>query len=134
MRFRNTERKYIVAFSYASLTDVVLQLLIFFLLSSAFVMQSGIKVQLPKAVHQEQETKGQIIIALTAEGNLYLNNVPITKSALRASLSSLLQKNPQDLVVIHADRSVTLQQTVDVIDIAKSAGAARFFIATAQTE
>ncbi|MCX7984031.1 MAG: biopolymer transporter ExbD [Bacteroidetes bacterium] len=134
MKFRSNERKYIVAFSYASLTDVVLQLLIFFLLSSAFVIQSGIKVHLPRAVHQEQETKGQITITITADGRVYLNNLNISLSALRNSLATLLEQRPNDLVVIHADRSVTLQQTVDVMDIAKSAGAVRFFIATAPAE
>ncbi len=132
MKFR-AEKKHLSAFSYASLTDVVLQLLIFFLLSSTFVMQTGVKVQLPKAVHQEQDVKGQIIVTLTADGLIYLNNQQITQSALQYAISQLLQDSKVDVVIIQADKKVTLQQTVDIMDIAKAAGATRFLIATQPT-
>lgn len=133
MKFQ-TQHKHLVAFSYASLTDVVLQLLIFFLLSSTFVMQSGVKVQLPKATHQETDTKGNITITLTANGTIYLNSQQVLKSDLKSILADQLQKNHETIVVLQADKQVTLQQTVEIMDIAKSAGATRFLIATQPNE
>ncbi|HOV99610.1 MAG TPA: biopolymer transporter ExbD [Bacteroidota bacterium] len=133
MKFQR-ERKYLVAFSYASLTDVVLQLLIFFLLSSTFVMQSGIKVQLPKAVYQEQESKSEIRITLASNGQIFLNNQQILKSSLRPELVQLIKDSQNTLIVLEADQNVTIQQTVDIMDVAKAAGATRFLIATQPSE
>ena len=133
MKFQR-ERKYLVAFSYASLTDVVLQLLIFFLLSSTFVMQSGIKVQLPKAVYQEQESKSEIRITLASNGQIFLNNQQILKSSLRPELAQLIKDSQNTLIVLEADQNVTIQQTVDIMDVAKAAGATRFLIATQPSE
>ncbi|MGB2869645.1 MAG: biopolymer transporter ExbD [Bacteroidota bacterium] len=129
MKFR-TENKYIAAFSYASLTDVVLQLLIFFLLSSAYVIQSGIRVQLPRAVAGEQGTKSQIVVSLTDRGTLFLNNEPTSKESLGPKLSALLRSSAAPVVVINADATVSLQQAVEIMDIAKAAGGVRFLIAT----
>ncbi|MBP8975589.1 MAG: biopolymer transporter ExbD [Bacteroidetes bacterium] len=133
MKFQR-ERKYLVAFSYASLTDVVLQLLIFFLLSSTFVMQSGIKVQLPKAVYQEHESKGEIRITLASNGQIFLNSQQILKSSLRQELAQLIKDSQNTLIVLEADQNVTIQQTVDIMDAAKAAGATRFLIATQPSE
>lgn len=129
MKFR-TENKHIVAFSYASLTDVVLQLLIFFLLSSVYVIQSGIRVQLPRAVAGDQGTKSQIVVSLTDRGTLFVNNEPTSKEQLGPRLSMLLRSSPSQVVVINADASVSLQQAVEIMDIAKAAGGVRFLIAT----
>ena len=129
MRFR-TEHKHLSAFSYASLTDVVLQLLIFFLLSSTFVIQSGIKVRLPKAEAAETGNKSQIVVTLTDRGGLFLNNEEVAKANLRAQLIPLLRQSKDQLVVINADKSVSLQSTVEIMDIAKASGADKLLIAT----
>ncbi|MBI3006190.1 MAG: biopolymer transporter ExbD [Ignavibacteriales bacterium] len=132
MKFR-TEHKHLSAFSYASLTDVVLQLLIFFLLSSTFVIQSGIKVRLPKAEAAETANRSQIVVTLTDRGAVFLNNDQVSKSALRSQLTTLLKQSKDQLVVINADKSVSLQGAVEVMDIAKASGAARLLIATQAT-
>lgn len=130
MRFRSNPPQYITAFSYASLTDVVLQLLIFFLLSSAYVIQSGVKVQLPAAVTGERGMRAQIVVSVTKEGAVYLNSKPIDRNGLRTGVSDLLKAGGDPTVVIQADRSVSLQAAVEVLDIVKSAGGTRFLIAT----
>ncbi len=129
MKFR-TEHKLLSGFSYASLTDVVLQLLIFFLLSSSFVVHPGIKVQLPKAEVGETETKRDIIITLTEQGAMYLNNEQVTFETLGGKLFVTMQGRPDHTVIINADRAVNLQAAVQVMDIAKGVGATRFMIAT----
>lgn len=124
------ENKLLTAFSYSSLTDIVMLLLIFFLLSSSFVIQPGIKVQLPKAETGETQTDKNITVTLTEKGQVYLNSEQITIETLGQKLSSAMQNETDKVVVIKADRNVTLQNTVQVIDIAKAVGASRFMIAT----
>lgn len=130
MRFRTEERQYITAFSYASLTDVVLQLLIFFLLSSAFVVQSGIKVQLPTAAPAETETKSSIIISVNEQGAIFVNAEPVPLEALPERVRTLLAGRPDQLVVLQADRTVSLQRAVEAMDAVKAGGGSRFLIAT----
>lgn len=134
MRFRPADNDYLVAFSYASLTDVVLQLLIFFLLSSAFVIQTGVKVQLPKAVASEQETRSSIIVSIDAAGGLYLNAQPVSLDELAGGIRTLLASSVDQLIIIQADRSVSLQRAVEAMDAAKAGGGTRFLIATEPIE
>jgi len=124
------ENKLLAMFSYSSLTDVVMLLLIFFLLSSSFVIQPGIKVQLPKAEMGEAQSLKNITITLTEKGQLFLNVEQVTLENLGKKLSVALGNDGDKVIVIKADKNVTLQNTVQVIDIAKAVGAQRFMIAT----
>ncbi|MEX0602728.1 MAG: biopolymer transporter ExbD [Bacteroidota bacterium] len=128
-----TEHKLLTVFSYSSLTDIVFLLLIFFLLSSSFVIQPGIKVQLPKAERSEQESRTQIVITVTEKGQVYLNDQVVAIEMLGGRLSQLLQSSPGEVVVIKADQAVSLQSAVQVMDIAKGVGATRLLIATQPT-
>lgn len=128
-----TENKLLTIFSFSSLTDIVLLLLIFFLLSSSFVIQPGIKVQLPKSVTKETEERREIVITLTERGIVFLNNEQVTVEVLGTRLATLLRDAKEKAVVINADRAVSLQSAVQVMDIAKAVGATRFLIATQPT-
>jgi len=129
MNFKS-ELKPLEIFNFSSLTDIVLLLLIFFLLSSSFVMSTGIKVQLPRAETGEPESAKNITLTLTETGALYVNGEQVSLGTLGAKLSDLLRKQEEKLVIIRADRGVSLQSTVEVIDVAKAAGAGKFLIAT----
>jgi biopolymer transport protein ExbD len=133
MKFR-AEQKLLTIFSFSSLTDIVLLLLIFFLLSSSFVIQPGIKVQLPKAETGEVDNKRDVVISLTDAGLIYLNNDLVTTETLAGRLSAALERATDRVVVINADRAVQLQLAVEVMDIAKGVGASRFLIATQPTQ
>ena len=122
------------AFNYAALTDIVMQLLIFFLLSSSFVVMPGVKVQLPKAQTSEVQTDRRTVITLTGGGRIYLNLDEVTKATLAQKLVSVIDKDRNQVIILKADRSVSLQNAVEVIDIAKGVGAQRFMIATEPAE
>jgi biopolymer transport protein ExbD len=130
MKFSNQQLKPLAAFSHSSLTDIVFLLLIFFLLSSSFVIQSGIKVQLPKSVTGEQETQRQIVITVTEKGAIFLNDRQVTTETLGGQLAPLIGENRDKIVIIKADQTVSLQSAVQVMDIAKGVGALRLLIAT----
>jgi biopolymer transport protein ExbD len=125
-----TNRAKIIAFSTISLTDIVLLLLIFFLLSSSFFVQPGIKVNLPKAITGQIESKDRIYLTITKKEMIYLNNQRVLKSELGGKLKELLKNQPEKLVVIQADKDLTLETTIEIVDIAKLAGAEKFMIAT----
>ena len=129
MNFQMNRSK-IIAFSTISLTDIVLLLLIFFLLSSSFFVQPGIKVNLPKAITGQVESKDRIYLTITKKDRLYLNNQPVLKSELGGRLTELLKDQPEKLVVIQADKELTLETAIEIVDIAKLAGAEKFMIAT----
>jgi len=129
MRF-SAHHKPLSVFSHSSLTDIVFLLLIFFLLSSSFVIQTGIKVQLPKSATAEQETQRQIIITVTEQGAIFLNEEQVNIETLGARLAPLIRQDQDKMVIIKADQAVSLQSAVQVMDIAKGVGALRLLIAT----
>ena len=124
------ENKLLTTFNFSSLTDIVLLLLIFFLLSSTFIVQPGIKVRLPKSETTEVSSEKNVTISITRDGAYYLNEERVTLSSLPALLQQKFVFGKEQIVVIKADREVTLQSAVDVMDIAKSVGFDKFSIAT----
>lgn len=126
-----TNKKRIVLFSAISLTDIVLLLLIFFMLTSSFVVQPGIKVKLPKAISGEQAESNRIYITVAKNEQVFINQIRVNQAELGQRLRQDLSENPDKLVVIRADKDLSLDATIRIIDIAKLAGAERFMIATA---
>ena len=128
------ENKVLDTFSFSSLTDIVLLLLIFFLLSSTFIIQPGIKVKLPVSDTAEATNEKSITITLTKNGLIYLNQDKISISDLPARWNQLMDLNPEQAIIIRADKGVTIDQTVAILDIGKKVGATNFNIATEKSE
>jgi biopolymer transport protein ExbD len=128
------ENKVLDTFSFSSLTDIVLLLLIFFLLSSTFIIQPGIKVKLPVSDTAESTNEKNITITLTKKGLIYLNNNQVSITDLPAKWNQLMAINPEQAIIIRADRGVTIEQTVAILDIGKKVGATNFNIATEKME
>lgn len=129
MKFE-TRNKPLTIFTFASLTDIILQLLIFFLLTSSFITQSGIRIQLPISETKEQISDRHIIITLTAGNEIYVFGEKVLKEDLSLKLKEILNGKTEKLVVLRADRNVPIQEVIDVMDIAKSSGLTRFVVAT----
>ena len=131
MKFK-TENKINTAFSVATLTDIMFLLLIFFLVTSSFAVQSGIKVQLPSAEQIQAKTETEVMLTITEKGTYYVNNERVNFGELEKKISEQLTENNNKLIVINADKTVSLQRAVEVMDVAKHVGATRFLIATRQ--
>ena len=112
------------------LVDTVLNLLIFFMLSSSFAFQPGIRVRLPEAASKEEEPKQDVVLILTRDNRLYLNDEPLSLAELETRVREHLRNRHDGVVIIKADREVWHGRVVEVMDIAKSAGAVRLAIAT----
>ena len=122
--------KHLSVFSYSSLTDIVLLLVIFFLLTSQFVIQTGVKVKLPGSQNIEQSEQTKLVVTITSGNAIYLGQDQVGLEGLSEKLIGLLQTNKEDNLIIRADKSVQIDQVIKVIDAAKSAGIAKFTIET----
>lgn len=130
MKF-SVKKKRITMFNAISLTDIILLLLIFFLLSSSFVMQSGIKVKLPKAKLKEESEMQNLIITVTRQLDIYINNEAATMSNLEDKLSEWNNRleNPEQVVIIRSDEELPVKFLVKIIEKIKRSGFAKFLIA-----
>ncbi len=114
----------------APLIDMVFQLLIFFMLTSTFIMQSGIKVNLPKAVTSQVVDQKIMEFSVSPENIIYLNNRVVTPQELRSIIKRISKKNLP--ILIKADRRASLGRVVEVWDICREAGITHINIATTQ--
>jgi len=125
-----TRYKRMTALNPISIADIVLLLLIFFLLTSTFVIQQGIRVKLPKAFSEQSATPDRVTITMTGEGQLFLGDKIVGLDNLETLLKGKIEEMGNPLVVIRADRSIIIEKAVRVMDIAREAGAEKLLIAT----
>jgi len=111
------------------LIDVVFILLIFFIVTTVFVKETGVEVDKPQAASTQQLENELILIAVTSNGEVMYDRSNIGIAGVRPTVASLLQIQERP-VVIQADRLVTTDLLVRVMDEAKLAGAGTLSIAT----
>ncbi|MDP5212229.1 biopolymer transporter ExbD [Pseudoalteromonas tunicata] len=111
------------------LLDVVFILLIFFIVTTVFVKETGVEVDKPQALSSQKLERNVIMIAITNSGEVIYDNSNITVAGVRNTVSQLLKNRPQP-VVIQADKQVPTELLVQVIDESKLAGASSVNIAT----
>ncbi len=121
---------YQIQMPLTSLIDIVFMLLIYFLLTTNFMVDEGIKIKLPQAKAAAPQTQQEITVFVDQQGRAFLLNKHIPEDMLFKKLKEMIKGQKDKLVVIKADRSVVLNKAVKVMDIAKAAGAARLCLAT----
>jgi biopolymer transport protein ExbD len=133
MQFRRktmTHEKVMVALNMTPLIDCVLQLLIFFMLTSSFVLQTGILVDLPKARTPKLQEEQDIVITITRDNDTYLNDQKVPLAQLPIALLEKVTKSSKKVVLIKPDKRVETGKLVEVMGIAKSVGVESLGIAT----
>ncbi len=115
------------------LIDVVFILLIFFIVTTVFVDETGVKVDKPRAASQQDIEKESILIGITAEGGVYYGGREIGVGGVRAVINRL-QQEQQRPVVIQADRETDTETTIEVLDEAKIGGAQTVFVSTVSAD
>lgn len=111
------------------LIDVVFILLIFFIVTTTFVEETGVEVTKPQAISAEQLQKESIMIAITDDGQIVYGARNIGAAGVRPLVERLLSRDDLPVVIL-ADRSVNAELLVRVIDEAKLGGAVSVNIAT----
>ena len=110
------------------LTDIFLVLLIIFMITSSAMIESGGKINLPKAVATQSESRGTTV-TLTPKHEIYVNQKKVSEENLDAALKEALNQNQNKTVILRGDKDVLLGDTVKVMSIIKRAGALEIAIA-----
>ena len=114
----------------APLVDVIFQLLIFFMLTSSFIIPSGIRVNLPKAVTSQMVKSRSLEVVVSGENVIYIDSRVITIQELKSILKGLAANNQP--LLIKADRRAQLGRVVKIWDMARNLGLSQVNIATFQ--
>lgn len=117
-------------FNIAPLIDIVFLLLIFFMLTSNFVSQPGIKLSLPIAKETTVYSDDEIIVFISAGSDIYLNEEKILLENLHGALMLKLDAAQKKNVIIRADKKIDFGLAVSVMDIAREAKAEGLIIST----
>lgn len=129
MKFKQNLQIEYTRLDIVPLINCVFLLLIFFLLTSNFVSQPGIKINLPKTVTSEVVQENTIVITITSDNRFYINEIPVTLLELKNKLEKASAAEP---ILIKADKDVTLSKVVNVWDFCRGLGIKQVNIATNQ--
>jgi len=110
------------------LTDIFLVLLIIFMITSSAMIESGGKINLPKAVATKSESRGTTV-TLTPKHEIYVNQKKVNEENLEPALKDALNTSVDKTVILRGDRDVLFGDTVKVMSIIKRAGASEIAIA-----
>jgi len=129
MKFETTNKP-LTVFNFSSLTDIVMLLLIFFLITSQFVIHTGVKVKLPGAQNNESALQTNMTVTITDKNQLYLGSKEIGIDMLAGNLEEIKRTTGESNLIIRADKSVKIDLIIRVIDAAKGIGIDKFTIET----
>ena len=131
MRFKRLKRRTQIhkgQLDIAPLIDIVFQLLIFFMLTSNFVLQTGIKVNLPRAITSEVINSQNIVVTITGQDLLFLDEKPISIKELEGILKEAALSNKN--VLLKADGGSSIGRVVEIWDMCRDLGISQINIAT----
>jgi biopolymer transport protein ExbD len=118
----------------APMLDFVLNLLIFFIITTSFVKEAGISVSKPEALTAEHKDNGNILIAIRPNGDIWMDKRQVAMTEIRSAIERLHIERPDDTVVLIADRESETGVLTKVMDQVKLGGVADVSIATAPTD
>lgn len=110
----------LAAFSLAGLTDIVLLLLVFFLLTSNFIPQHNIQVNLPQADSAAPSEPQYVTISITRDGLFYVDANEVSPDSLLQAVEAV--REGKDALVIRADRDATIGRFTQAASVAQSVG------------
>lgn len=128
MRFKRHVKIQTSTLDMTPLIDVVFQLLLFFMLSSSFILQPGIRIRLPQALTSKVTYDKMDIITLTRNHRIFFNELEVSAQQLNYYLQEIAKKD--GLILIKADAQVDLGSVVHVWDLCRQAGITQLNIAT----
>ena len=114
------------------LIDVVFILLIFFIVTTVFIEETGVDVNKPRAASAESLEEQAILLAVTASGQVYQGGRSIGVDGVRSVVAAMLENDGATPVIIQGDAAANHGTIVKVIDAAKLAGAQSVNLATSQ--
>ncbi len=113
--------------------DVVFIMLIFFIVTATFIKQPGQNVLKPAAETGEKKPTVAMLVAITPNGEIWIDKKRVEAAAVRAHLERLHSENPKGGLVIQADRESTNEKLMAVLNAARAAGLREVAISTDDT-
>lgn len=110
--------------------DVVFIMLIFFIVTASFIKEAGIDVIRPEAMTADKQEDAAILIAISANNEIWIDRRETDPRALRTAIERLHSENPKGSIVIQADEASTNEMLVIVMEAAKQVGVVNVAIAT----
>ena len=129
MKFRDYRRVKAQA-GLTAMIDIIFLLLIFFVLSSSFVLQPAIQIKLPKTLTSQLPVRKEIVVIIARDNRVFINNKLTKYTDIFAQFQKESRIQPNGTVVIRADRDVSHGFVVKVMDVVKQAGFPNLSIAT----
>ncbi|WP_299021999.1 biopolymer transporter ExbD [uncultured Photobacterium sp.] len=112
-----------------SMLDIVFIMLIFFIVTSSFVRESGVEVNRPQASNVVSQKDAGIFIAITSANDIYIDKRVVDVERVQATLEHLVLDQPEASLVIQADEHAYNGTVVKVMDAAKGAGVKKIALA-----
>jgi len=109
--------------------DIVFIMLIFFIVTTSFVKESGIDVNRPSAATAEKKERGNILVAVRPDGDIWIDKRRVDLRAVKANIQRLIAKSPQSSVIIESDTDAKTGILVRVMDQVRLAGVQNISIA-----
>jgi biopolymer transport protein ExbD len=127
-----TDDGVVTGINITPMVDVMLVLLIIFMVTTQFVSESGLKINLPKAATTEASPTASLMVSLNDQGALFLMEEPVDLNGLRANLEREVGLNPGVRVTVAADGQVSYEQVIGVLDAVKQSGITKVALASRQ--
>ena len=122
MEFRQQKQRSIININITSLVDVLFILLIFVLVSTTFLEQPALNIELPKAKSAGLERIQEMIVSISREGQIFFNNQAVNKIQLADLITQRLQKDSQMPVILKADENVSYGLVIEIMDVMRDTG------------
>ncbi|GIT34718.1 MAG: biopolymer transporter ExbD [Gammaproteobacteria bacterium] len=119
--FQNVEEEE-AEINITPMLDVVFIMLIFFIVTASFVKESGLEVNRPDAPTAVKKENANILVAIGASNEIWINRRRIDPRAVRANIERMHAENPEGAVIIQADKKAFTETLVLVMDSARQAG------------
>ncbi len=126
---RRQQRQEEAQVDLTSMLDIVFIMLIFFIVTSSFVRESGVEVNRPTASNVVSQKEAGIFVAITSANDIYIDKRVVDVERVQATLEHLMLDKPDASLVIQADEHAYSGTVVKVMDAAKSAGARNIALA-----
>ena len=129
MRRKNRVKSEENSLDLTPMMDIVFIMLIFFIVTTSFVKETGVDINRPNAETAERDERGNILVAITATNEIWIDKTRVDLKAVRANIERLKIEYPEGSVIIQADKESRSGLLVEAMDQIRLAGVQNISIA-----
>jgi len=129
-RYKTNVDEEVHAIDLTPMLDVVFIMLIFFIVTASFVKETGKEITRPDSTTAENAPRASLLIAVTAENEIWMDNQRIDPSVLRLAIERMRVDNPRGTIAIQADEHSNIKWVVEIANAARQSGIADVIVST----